>query len=86
MTSPYPFNTPGAQIGTASVTEPLERWRKDILAISSMREITAVNRSSTPCFILGIEAESVRPSVDRELKRRGVPLDAVQVEVIKVMI
>ena len=55
-------------------------------AVNNVQGIVAVGVYRTDCHSVVIEAESIRPQLDRELRRRGVPLDAVQVQVGRVVL
>ena len=62
----------------------LRRWYEDVQGIMGTVEgANTFSTSNSRCIVLGIEAESLRPQVDAELRRRGVPLDAVEVPIIK---
>ena len=63
----------------------LRRWREDVQSLAgSIEGVNSVSTSGSRCYMLGLEAESIRPQVDAGLRRRGVPLDAVEVPIIKV--
>lgn len=60
----------------------LLRWYEDVQSIMGTVEGANTFGLSRRCIMLGIEAESLRPQVDAELRRLGVPLDAVEVPII----
>lgn len=67
--------------------EEVRRWRKDVRgAVNNVQGIVAVGVYRIDCHSVVMEAESIRSQLDRELRRRGVPLEAVQVQVGRVVL
>ena len=79
--APFPRQS-SAECTERYSTADLKRWRSGVrTATANTPGVNLVGVYARPCMLIGIEAESIRPMLDRELKRQGVPLDAVQVSV-----
>ena len=78
-----PQTTRSSGCGGDYTRKELRRWYEDVQSITGTVEGANTFATSPRCIMLGIEAESLRPQVDAELRRLGVPLDAVEVPIIK---